>query len=137
MSRRGDGYIYRRGNVFWCSFYLNGVEQRESTGETDEKRALRYLKNRLDEVGADRRGVEKFSSAAMNKQTVRDLLEALKADFKQRGKGSAQNLCGITQAVEAFGDFRAMSLRPKNVNDYIMIVWPRVTPMLQSIGLLV
>jgi integrase len=116
---RGQGYVYLRGQTYWASFYLNGVEQRESTKETDLKKAERYLKNRLDAAGAARRGSEAFTTSAMQRLTIRDLLDALKADFEQRGKLSPPNKSGIKQAVEVFGDYRAMELKPKHVNAYI------------------
>ena len=116
---RGQGYVFKRGQTYWASFYLNGKEQRESTHETDPKKAERFLKDRLDAAGAGRRGSEAFTTSAMNRVTVGDLLAALEVDFRQRGKGSPQNLCGIRQAKEYFGDFRAMALRPKDVNVYI------------------
>src|SRR5258708_1096045 len=116
---RGQGYIFKRGNVYWASFYLNGQEQRESTKQTDPQKAEKYLRDRLDAAGAARRGSESFTTAAMQRLTIPELLDGLKGDFIQRKKGSAQNLSGIRQAVEAFGDFRASELKPKHVNAYI------------------
>ena len=59
---RGEGRIFRRRRspFWWCEYYLHGEEFRESTKETDEKRALKYLKRRLKEVGADQIGARRF-----------------------------------------------------------------------------
>ena len=59
---RGEGRIFRRrrSSFWWCEYYLHGEEFRESTKETDEKRALKYLKRRLKEVGADQIGAKRF-----------------------------------------------------------------------------
>jgi hypothetical protein len=116
---RGQGHIYLRGRTYWASYYLNGEEIRESTKQTDPHRAEKFLKDKLDEVGADRRGVEKFSTPKMNKQTVGDLLDDLKADFELRGKLSPQNACGIKQAKDYFGDCKAVELRPRAIDGYI------------------
>jgi integrase len=116
---RGQGHIYLRGRTFWASYYLNGEEFRESTKQTDPHKAEKFLKDKLDEVGADRIGAEKFSTPKMNKQTVGDLLDALKCDFELRGKASAQNLCGIRQAKEYFGHRKATVLRPAHIDEYI------------------
>lgn len=119
MSRRGDGYIFKRGNVFWVSFYVAGQEQRESCHTDDPHKAEKYLKDRLDERGASRRGSEAFSTAKMAKQTVGDLLDSLKSDFELRGKLSPQNLCCVNTAKKAFGEHKAMALRPEHVDAYI------------------
>ena len=53
---RGDGRVYLRGNVYFACYYLRGKQFRESTGETDEQKALKFLKTRLKEVHADEIG---------------------------------------------------------------------------------
>ena len=116
---RGQGYVFKRGNVYWASFYLLGKEQRESTKQTDQHKAEKYLRDRLDAAGAARRGSESFTTAAMQRVTIRELLEHLKAYFEQREKEIAQNLSGIKRATETFGDYRAAQLKAKQINAFI------------------
>lgn len=98
---RGDGRIYLRGNVYWCCYYLRGMQHRESTESTDEKTAGKFLKARLREVGADLLGARVFTTPKASKITIAELCEALKADFKLRGKSSAQKRLPVG-APEAF-----------------------------------
>src|SRR5258707_1174416 len=95
---RGQGKVYLRGETWWIRYYCKGIEHRESAKTSDERAARRILKDRQDDLAADRKGFAKFSTPAMKKITIHDLLTALKSDFQQRGKGSAQNLCGIARA---------------------------------------
>jgi integrase len=50
MRERGAGRLYRRGNVWWAQYYLRGRQIRISTEQTDEKKAGKFLKDRLAEV---------------------------------------------------------------------------------------
>src|SRR5437763_842795 len=45
MRNRGDGRIFaRKGTkLLWCQYSLRGKQYRESTGETDEQKAGKYL----------------------------------------------------------------------------------------------
>jgi hypothetical protein len=63
---RGDGRIFaRKGSAFlWCAYFLRGKEYLESTKETDQQRAEKFLKRRLKEVGADQIGKATFVGAA-------------------------------------------------------------------------
>ena len=44
------GMIYKRGNVWWCKYYVNGRPIRESTGTEKETGAKRFLKVREGRV---------------------------------------------------------------------------------------
>jgi integrase len=49
---RGAGRVFQRGNIQWIQYYSHGRQVRESTGETDEKRAEKILRKRLGEAEA-------------------------------------------------------------------------------------
>ncbi len=115
----GDGSVYARGknNLYWIRYYHNGKEFREPTKSADEKTARRILRDRLDDLAADRKGLQKFTTPDMKKITVHDLLENVKNDLY--GKGSSQTLSTIMHADEAFGHIRAMDLTAQDVKNYI------------------
>ena len=116
---RGDGRIFLRGATFWCAYYLRGKEFRESTGETDEKKALNFLRIRLKEVGADELGLHKFTPPKNRRLTLRDLLESLEKDFELRDKMSPQNKSCFSRAIADFGHYRAISLTAQAVDGYV------------------
>jgi len=135
MKTRGDGRIFRRNEttLWWCAYYLRGKEYRESTGETDEQKALRFLKRRLKEVGADQIGAQTFLGRAAERiQIACDFVAdeqtrsacdclccALERDFKFRGKHSAQNLSNLNRVRRDFGGLRAIKLTAEEVDKYI------------------
>ena len=121
---RGDGRIFQRNGIWWCAYYLNGEEYRQSCKTTDgksaqnEKEAQRFLRKRLKEVGADQLGLAQFVTPKANRLTCHDLLTALETNFKTRGKLSAQNASNLKRADTDFGKYRATALTPKQIEDY-------------------
>jgi integrase len=121
---RGNGRVFRRGEIFWISYCLRGREHRESSKTatnpgTDLKAAERMLKSRLKEVHADEIGARRFTSPAASRLTISELCDSLKADFTLRGKASPQNLCNLAKVSAAFGDTRALELTPETIDRYI------------------
>lgn len=117
---RGDGRIFKRGETWWLSLYVDGKEQRESTKTTDETKAEKILRARLKELHAHELDPTKpYLAQRDRKRTVADLLDALKADFQIRGIDSPQNLSNIKRAREDFGSFRALALSSADVDDYV------------------
>lgn len=118
---RGDGRIFRRKNsaLWWCSYYIRGKEIRESTGQTDEKKADNFRKRRLREVGADLIGAQTFTTPKNQKLTVHDLLESLTKDFELRGKLSPQNKSGLARSESDFGHFLALGLTAEKIDAYV------------------
>jgi integrase len=116
---RGQGRTYPRNGVYWIDYSLNGERYRESAHTESKAQAEKLLEQRLDERGAARVSGQPFTTPAMRRLKVRDLLDNLRADLAQRGKDSPQNLSTIKQAGEAFGDMIAMQLKRKPFDKYI------------------
>ena len=118
---RGDGRVFtRKGSAFlWCAYYLRGKEFRESTGETDQQRAEKFLKRRLKEVGADQIGKATFVGPQQERMKVCKLLDALDGDYKLRGKDSPQFRAHLKHIREYFGAWRAVEVSAEAVDKYI------------------
>jgi|HubBroStandDraft_2_1064218.scaffolds.fasta_scaffold32364_5 integrase len=116
---RGDGRVYLRGNTWWLSYWLRGVQYRQSTETSDEQQARKMLKNKLKEVHADQIGARAFQTPKADRLTIHDLLESLKADYALRDKASGQNLSHLKRADEDFGTILAIALTPERVDQYI------------------
>jgi integrase len=117
---RGDGRIFKRGETWWMSFYVDGREQRESTKTTQEEKARRTLRTKLKEVHAHELDPTKpFLSQRHRKRSIADLLDALKSDFEIRGIASKQNLSNIKRTRADFGMVRAVALSPEAVDRYV------------------
>lgn len=124
MSRKGDGSIFKRGNSYWVSYYLNGQQQREAAKGRDGKNtddpqvAERFLKAIIKRVHGDQVGGLPFETPQSRRLTVADLLDALKAKFELKGKASAQNLSHVRRATADFGHYRAVGFSTQTISDY-------------------
>jgi integrase len=132
---RGRGRIFQRkgSSVLWCAYYLRGKEYRESTGTDDQHKAEKFLKRRLDELGADKVGAKQFVGPQSDRINVscgviaeeqrkpecECLCCALERDFRLRGKGSAQNLSNLKRVRVDFSLLRAVNLTADHVDRYI------------------
>jgi integrase len=121
MTSRGDGRIFRRKetSLWWCAYYLRGREYRESTGETDEQKAERFLKRRLKEVGADQIGARAFIGPRQERVTVGQILDALERDYRLRDKWSFRVASGVKPVRNYFGNCRAIDVSAGSVSTYI------------------
>jgi integrase len=81
MRTRGTGRLFLRGSIFWCQFYSRGQQIRVSTGETDEKRAGKFLKRKLAEV-------ETGTHVDSRNLRYEDLRASYMADYETNGRKS-------------------------------------------------
>ncbi len=118
---RGRGRLYhQRGSAFWwMAFYKHGKQIRMSTGEVDEKKAERALKLKLQERDAELGGGRKMITPQQQRITVNELLDALKVDYKLRGKSGARLLSNLKPLGEHFGDYRSMELTSVQIDKFI------------------
>jgi integrase len=118
---RGEGKIYNRpGSKFWWICYsLRGKLYRESTRTTDEKKAQKFLKHRIKEIGADQIGAKKFIGPIQERVTVGDLLDALERDYEIRGKKTPPVCSHLKPIRSAFADWRAIDVTEQAIDDYI------------------
>lgn len=116
---KSEGRIFLRGQYYWMAYYNRGREYRESTEETDEKKAEKALKVRLREVGADKLGFHAFVGPRQKRFGVDEMLDALEKDYKLRGVNSPQLASHLRSVREYFGTMRAIDVTPEGVDEYI------------------
>lgn len=124
---RGEGRIFpRKGTPYlWCGYYLRGKEYRESTGEADFAKALKYLRRRMKEVHADQIGAKRFSGPQQDKILVREIIDVLIAEYKRGGKKAIPREVGpqmqshMNRVLDYFGEMRAMDVHHREVNEFI------------------
>lgn len=75
---RGDGRIYKRGELFYVAYSIGGREFRESTGSRDPTYAQTLLETRLQERDRAQRAV----AAAPTRVTYDDLATAYVAEYE-------------------------------------------------------
>jgi integrase len=116
---RGDGRLYLRGTTWWCGYSFRGVEQRESTHQTDEKKAMAFLKKRTKELHADELGGPAFVSPKASRLTVAQLGEALRADLELRGKLPAPTMSHLRRMISDWGQYYAAKLSTEKIDEHI------------------
>ena len=121
MSIRGSGRIFKQkdSRFLGCAYYVRGKEIRQSTGETDPAKARQFLKNKLNEVGADKIGARRFVPPAQENVKVGELLNALEADCRLRGIFSPQVQSKLKFIREYFSGWRAIEVTGVSVDTFI------------------
>jgi len=111
---RGQGGIYKRGNLWWIRYSHNGKEIRESSESDKPSVAERLLKKRQNEIA---RG--KFVGVKEERCTVAQLLDAVEQDHKLNGRRAVDTLSGrVATLKDDLGDMRAVDVRAKDVAAY-------------------
>jgi hypothetical protein len=84
---RGTGSIYqpKHSRFLWVKYYRNGKPYRESTHLTDERKAQKFLQNRLGEISTGH-----FYGPAVEKIRVSELAEDMFRDYRVNGHKSLQ-----------------------------------------------
>lgn len=118
---RGRGRIYQRAgsSMWWMRFYKRGKQVRMSTGETDEVKAERALKRKLQERDGELSGGKRMLLPAQERTRVSELLDNLESDYRLRGIDSPQFRSHVKRIREYFGDWRAVEITPALVDRYI------------------
>lgn len=70
-SRRGNGSIFKRGDVDWIKYYRNGTAYRESSRSNKEADARGLLKKRMGEISLGR-----FIGPDAERVTIRNMVRA-------------------------------------------------------------
>jgi len=117
---RGDGKIYQhpKSRFLWMQYFAKGKLYRESTEETDPKKATKKLGDKIAEIRLDKAGKADF--IPNSRLRVCDLLDALEADYKLREvKSLAAIQSHMKPLKDVFGSIRAQELTPEMVDRYI------------------
>jgi integrase len=117
---RGEGALLLRGNVWWTQVYSHGEAKRESTGTTDEKKALKILRQR---VGAVANGIVQDSRGLR----YTDLRQSYFADYVANGRKSLRRdklgepyLDKVKRLDSFFEGYRAAEVTTDDVRKFII-----------------
>ena len=117
--KRGFGFIYARGGVWWVGYSFRGKRRRESTEipvTADPKRtkAGEFLKRRLGEIGKGR-----LVGLDAERVTFEDLARLLEQDYIINGNKSLDRAKRSTAHLRAFFEtYRALDI-PAKVTTYV------------------
>ena len=133
MTTRGNGRVFiRKGSSYlWIAYYHGGKEHREvarnvrtgkkieATAEKGQREAEKFLNHRLGEMAAEKHGGRPFVGPQQERITVAELLDALKDDYKLRGKWSNRIASSMKPVRDHFGLWRAIQVTGEAVDNFI------------------
>src|SRR5277367_5058228 len=90
IRKRGNGTIYRRGNIWWMQYYVRGRLIQESTGFTDKADAENLLKQRIGDaaagrhVGPERATIADLCGLVLENNRMRNLRDARHVEWRYK-----------------------------------------------------
>lgn len=115
---RGDGRIFKhpKSRNWHMALWIDGKEHRRSTGETDERKALKRLRDWQAEVKSG-----EYAAQGL-KITVGQIIELVRLDYEKKQNRSVKNLTWLTKhLLEHFAaDMRAKNVTSIAVDAYIV-----------------
>ena len=119
---RGDGRVFKRGDRFWVAYYVKkacrSVEIREPGGRTANQ-ALKKLKQRRKELGAQDLGLLTFTGPESERVTIEDLLHSLEEHYRIKKREQEKAFSHMKHLQAFFGFERAVQVTGVSVQRYI------------------
>jgi integrase len=114
---KGDGYLYQRGKIWWIGYNCDGKNLQESAKTTDKEVAQKLLRAR---VGNAAQGIVPLGMKA-DRVTLRDMIDALEADYSEKGNRSTRMIARVEQHLVAFfGEkTRASQITKPRIQKYV------------------
>lgn len=115
--KHGSGSIYRRGKVWWLSYYTNGEHVCESARTKDRAEARSHLQQRLGQIVEGR-----FVGPRADRVPFKELADLVLTDYRVNGKKSI----GVVQTrlnkhiLPFFTDRRAHSITAADIQAFIL-----------------
>ncbi len=110
----GQGSLFLRGEIYHMQWYENGKARQQSTKETDRRKALAKLNEKLKEA-------ERKASSGGAKLLVKDLLQELLAEYARLGRRSLYDTKIRVEGklMAFFGGMRAIAVGEPEINRFI------------------
>ncbi len=106
MKARGQGRLYRRGEVWWIQYFHRGTIYRESSNSKVRRVAGDLLKKRLGTMGKG-----EFTGVLVERTTFEDLAAMILNDYEINGRKSIGRLKqSLGHLREAFEHWRAIDI---------------------------
>jgi len=110
----GLGSIFLRGRTWHCEFWRHDQQYRESTRTTNEKKAVAFLRSRVDALATDR-----YVGPKAERVTVADVLKLVTADYATRANRSSRTLeFRVAALTDELGVLRAVAVSSQTVEAY-------------------
>ena len=114
---KGNGRVFKRGDIWWVAYYDNGREQRESSGSRERKEAVKLLRQRLGEVafGVARAAAPKRARAVK----MDDLFDLVEHSHQLNGRTSPTNGICLRRMRKHFGRYPVQACTSLVISHYM------------------
>ena len=114
---KGNGRVFKRGQLWWVAYYDNGREQRESSGSRERKEAVKLLRQRLGEVafGVTRSAAPKRARAVK----MDDLFDLVEHNHMLNGRTSPTNGICLRRMRKHFGRYPVQACTSLVISHYM------------------
>ena len=117
---RGEGRVFRRGQVWWVAYYHQGREYRESSGSRQRKDALRLLRQRVGDAAAGHPRHEPPAGRTQRRPvTMLDLFELLEQHFILNRRSSRSNLTHLKRLRSRFAKYTVAACTSVAISNYM------------------
>jgi integrase len=111
---RGEGRIFRRGSICYIAYCRNGHEIRESAETTDENKARKLLRQRIEEAKKP-----EFVGPKEKRLNLDDLEKKLQADYVRHGRRSWATVQHCLKPVKNYFPYdRLLEITPMKIEAY-------------------
>jgi integrase len=113
--KHGSGSIYRRGKVWWFSYYSNNEHVCESSHSSDKGEAKRLLQLRIGQIAEGR-----YIGPRADKVRFEELAEDMLNDYRINNKKSINDATrSVSALARFFGGRRVQSITPTEISAYV------------------
>jgi integrase len=114
--KHGSGSVYRRGRVWWLSYYANGQHVSESSHSRDKGAAKEMLQSRLGSVAEGR-----YLGIRADHVTLDELAQDMLNDYRINAKKSLKDAERAVKTVVRLlgGRQKAQLVGPTNISAYV------------------
>ncbi len=117
---KGDGRVFRRGELWWVAYYHEGREYRESSKSRERKEAVRLLRQRVGEVSAGvLQGRPVSRRAGTHRVTMLGVLDLLEQYYQLNGRRSRINDYCLRRLRQRFAGYTVQACTSLAVTHYM------------------
>ena len=117
---RGDGRVFRRGQIWWVAYYHDGREHRESSKSRERKDAVRLLRTRIGEIAAGTaQHSPVYGQAGTRAITMQDLFDLVENHYQLNNRSSATNSLCLRRLRGRFAGYTAEACTSLVISHYM------------------
>lgn len=117
---KGDGRVFRRGQIWWVAYYQDGREFRESSKSRLRQEAVRLLRRRVGEVAAGATlEIPSPRRPRTRAVTMLELFDLLEQHFVLNNRTSRSNFSHLKRLRKRFASYTVAACTSVAINNYM------------------